>query len=408
MVGRCAPCINVDSINVDRVYNPDVTQLVGAGEAARRLGIQRATLYAYVSRGLLGRRMAADGRTSLYAVDELDALAGRGRRTPPPPRPSIDVQIVTAVSTLDEDGVRYRGHDVGDLVATCSFEQVAELLWTGQLPAAPRWPAATSSDARLAGRVAGVTPRAALPGMAALATALGVRHPDDGALVAARRLLVLLPALFGGPAGTDGLAARVAACWSAGEPDDALVTAVDRTLVLLADHELATSTLAVRVAASAWTGPYPAFASGLAVIQGALHGGASPQVHELLVECAERGAASVVAERLAARQRLPGFGHRIYRGEDPRLRPLLDAVRSLPDPADRQIVVDDLLIEAGIRLTQRPNVDLGLGALSFVAGFPADAPLFAIARLAGFAAHYLEEREERPLRFRGMARHPEG
>ena len=111
-----------------------MTQFVGATEAARRLGVQKATLYAYVSRGVIDRRMAADGRTSLYAVDDLEALAGRGRRSPAEPPPSIDVQIVTAVSTLDEDGVRYRGRDVAELATTCTFEQVAELLWTGSLP----------------------------------------------------------------------------------------------------------------------------------------------------------------------------------------------------------------------------------------------------------------------------------
>ncbi len=387
-----------------------MSQFVGAAEAARRLGVQRATLYAYVSRGLLGRRMSADGRTSLYAVEDLDSLAGRGRRAPLEPRPSIDVQIVTAVSSLDEDGVRYRGFDVSELSRHCSFEQVAELLWSGDLPSAVvRWPEPDAADGRLARRVAGITGRDALAGMGVLAMTLGVRHPDDDAPTAARRLLQLLASLFrtDDVTGDGSVAARLARCWSGEDVDGALVAAVDRALVLLADHELATSTLAVRVAASTWTGPYAAYAAGLAVLQGALHGGASGQVGQLLVDCEQRGAAAVVGDRLAARQRLPGFGHRIYRGEDPRLRPILDAVRSLPDPAGRCDVVDDLLIEAGIRLTQRPNVDLGLGALSFVAGFPPAAPVFAVARLAGFAAHYLEERNERPLRFRGVARQVE-
>ncbi|CAN5852150.1 hypothetical protein BH18ACT2_BH18ACT2_15950 [soil metagenome] len=147
-----------------------------------------------------------------------------------------------------------------------------------------------------------------------------------------------------------------------------------------------------------------AFSAGLAVIEGGVHGAASSQVHRLLLGCEQRGAAAVVDDHLGERRRLPGFGHRIYRNEDPRLRPLLDAVRSLPDPQGRRDVVDDLLIEAGIRLTKRANVGLGLGALSFVAALPLDAPLFAVARIAGFAAHYIEERGERPLRFRGVAR----
>ena len=124
------------------------------------------------------------------------------------------------------------------------------------------------------------------------------------------------------------------------------------------------------------------------------------------MECEQVGASTAVARRREAHERLPGFGHRIYRGEDPRLRPLLEAVGELPDPDGRRDVVDDLLIEAGIRLTHRPNVDLGLGALSFVGQLPPDMPLFAVARIAGFAAHVAEELVERPLRFRGMARRP--
>ena len=104
-----------------------------------------------------------------------------------------------------------------------------------------------------------------------------------------------------------------------------------------------------------------------------------------------------------AGERLPGFGHKIYKGDDPRLAPLLEAVATLPDPHGRVDVLDDLLREAGVRLVRRPNIDLGLGALAFVADLPPDVPLFAVARIAGFAAHLIEERAERPLRYRGIA-----
>ena len=91
--------INVDRINVDAStstrFDRRMTRYVGAGEAARLLGVQRATLYAYVSRGLIGRRVAVDGRTSLYAVDDVESLAGRVRQRESEPRPSLDVQIAT-------------------------------------------------------------------------------------------------------------------------------------------------------------------------------------------------------------------------------------------------------------------------------------------------------------------------
>src|SRR5688500_20206263 len=99
-----------------------MSRYVGAGEAARLLGVQRATLYAYVSRGLIDRRVAVDGRTSLYAMDDVESLAGRVRRRESEPRPSLDVQIATAVTVLDESGVTYFGHDVAELASTCPLQ----------------------------------------------------------------------------------------------------------------------------------------------------------------------------------------------------------------------------------------------------------------------------------------------
>ena len=159
---------------------------------------------------------------------------------------------------------------------------------------------------------------------------------------------------------TSGLGRRLAAVW---RPDDVATfgPAIDRALVLLADHELATSTLAVRVAGSTWAGPYPAFTAGLATVQGALHGGAAREAHDLLVECEQVGAAAAVARRVRAGERLPGYGHKIYKGDDPRLAPLLEVVAVLPDPHGRRDVVADLRAETGVRFTRRPNVDLGLG-----------------------------------------------
>src|SRR5215216_4457627 len=105
-----------------------MTRYVGAGEASRLLGVQRSTLYAYVSRGLIHRRVAVDGRTSLYSVDDVESLAGRVRKRETEPRPSLDVQISTGITVLDETRVTYHGHDVAALARTCRYEQVCELL----------------------------------------------------------------------------------------------------------------------------------------------------------------------------------------------------------------------------------------------------------------------------------------
>src|SRR4026207_76896 len=108
-VGRSRTEINVDSINVDlvtsSVHTGAMATYVGATEAARVLGVERATLYAYVSRGVLNRRTAGDGRTSLYALDELEAAAPGSRRPPAAAdRPTIDVQVVSSITVLDEAG----------------------------------------------------------------------------------------------------------------------------------------------------------------------------------------------------------------------------------------------------------------------------------------------------------------
>lgn len=388
---------------------------VGSTEAARILGVSKATLYAYVSRGIVGRRTAVDGRTSLYDRDELDALARRSRTRPSGPRPSIDVQIATAVSRLDDDGVWYRGHRVDGLAREHGFEAVAELLWTGELPdGPPDWPIADAQDAERCRRVRAVAPVALDPigRLALAATVVGAGHPTDDPPTAARRLLsvahlVLDPADTADPADAASLAGRLARAWT-DHVDPTLDAAIERAMVLLADHELATSTMAVRLAGSVRADPATAFTAGFSVLRGPLHGSAAGAVHRLLAQCHADGTATAVERAISERRRLPGFGHAVYRNDDPRFAPLLDAVQPLGaltvDAAERLAVVELLLVEVGHRLTVRPNVDLALGALSFTAGLDPDVPVFAVARLAGWAAHLAEELDERPLRFRGIAR----
>lgn len=376
-----------------------MTTYVGASEAARLLGVTKPTLYAYVSRGLVTRRSAADGRTSLYARDELERVADRHRRRPASTDPTIDIVIRSGITEIDDASVRYRGHDAAGLSRTHTFEAVAELLWSGELPPGPlSWPVERESLRRaraLLDAAGGVSPVGAL--------ALAVTGVDgDDAPNVARRVLGIVPTLLGGP--RRGLTAqRLATAWRR-SPDPALVRAIDRSLVLLADHELASSTLAVRVACSVGAPPSDSLAAGLHTVAGTLHGGASRHVVELLREVERVGAREAVAAVLRAGRRLPGFGHAVYRTADPRLGPLLDAVRDLPDRDGPLGAVDALLAESGRVLGKVPNVDLGLGALLHVGGLPDDAPIFAVARIAGWAAHHAEEATERPARYRGITR----
>ena len=379
-----------------------MTTFVGSAEAARLLGVTTPTLYAYVSRGIVQRRTAVDGRTSLYARDEIEQLATRSRRRQPTERPSIDVRINSAITELQDEGVSYRGHDVATLAENPRFEQVAELLWSGTLPAeSPTWQLDREALARCRAVIGAAGSPDPITTLTLAVSTLGVGRTGDAAPDAARRILAVAPSVLGGPQ-AGGVAERLAKAWTR-RPGPALIETVARALVLLADHELATSTLAVRVACSVRTDPYAAIATGLNVVKGPLHGAAAVAATDLLDEAERVGAATAVHGHLAVGRRLPGFGHSVYRNGDPRFTPLLDAVRRLPDPAGRRLVVDAVLAEAGRSIGHLPNVDLALGALLFVADLPRDAPLFAVARIAGWAAHYDEELTERPVRYRGLA-----
>jgi citrate synthase len=188
-----------------------------------------------------------------------------------------------------------------------------------------------------------------------------------------------------GAAHADPVARRLWQRWSPLRATAPRVRALDLALVLLAEHELALSTLSVRVAASARAAPASCLLAGLSTLSGSLHGGAARTVHE----------------KLAAREPVvTGFGHPVHRHGDPRVTPLLEAVYAVATPADRQ------LIETTQREAPKPlNVDFALGALTYSARMPAEAAtaIFAIARVAGWIAHAAEEYDEQPLRFRGRA-----
>ncbi len=380
-----------------------MTTLIRSAEAARMLGVRPATLYAYVSRGRLSRLTALDGRTSLYSRDEVERLAERSRRASPGPRPTIDVQITSAVTELDEGGLRFRGHDVATLVESHGFEDVAELLWTGHLPIRPTmWPAPDRRDNDRCAPIAGLA-LAPIARLAVTAEVLATAHPDDDAVTAARRLLLQAPGVLGSTRRTGPFARRLVSAWRP-RPADPLVAAVDRALALLADHELATSTLAVRIAASVRASPYASATAGLATLEGALHGSASAAAHHLLAECARTDPATATSRWRREHRVVPGFGHSVYRGVDPRFGPMMDALIPLDPDGDRLAVITETISEVGRSMPHQPNVDLALGALTWITDLDPGTPLFAVSRIAGWAAHYDEELDARPVRFRGVAR----
>jgi citrate synthase len=417
------------------LINMTCSERLSTAEAAARLGVKPATLYAYVSRGLLARERSSDGRTSSFDPAEVERLTRRGRPGRRGRRPAAELVVESALTAIEGGVPWYRGLPVTELAASRSFEEVAEWLWSGRFPAptAPPWRAGAAALA--AGRRAqAALPADALPLERIRVAAVALAAGDDlrlelrpAAVTAAGRTLIAglagcLPRLGRPPAPDAGAAARpprrgaagqdagVAARLWAGlsplDPDPALLGVLDAALVLLADHELAASTVAARVAASVRADPYAVAAAGLATLSGSLHGGASLAVEVLLSEVERPGqAARAVGQRLRRGERLRGFGHPLYPDGDPRAACLLDRLRRAAGGSPRLAVVDALLEATRRRGLPPPNVDLALAALGHVAEMTRGAgeAVFAVARVAGWLAHALEEYERAtPIRLRAV------
>ena len=174
---------------------------------------------------------------------------------------------------------------------------------------------------------------------------------------------------------------------------------------MLADHELAASTLAVRIAASTRADPYTAVAAGLAAVAGPLHGGASLAVERLLDDIGSPADASrVLGDRLRGGERIPGFGHTLYR-VDRRGNYLLGRLREIRPEHRLLAIADEMLAVMERRRLPAPNTDLALAVLTRMAGMidGAAEAVFVTARTAGWLAHAFEEYDRgRLLRARAV------
>lgn len=362
-----------------------------ATAAVALLGVKRDTLYAYVSRGLV-RRSGARGHHR-YAREDLlrlkarhDARAGHGPVAAGALRWGEAV-LDSAVSSLHEDGPRYRGIPLHALLAgDVSFERVAALLTTGALPdAVEELPVVTSS-------LDDGAPLTALVRL--LARALD--EPDNDWISLSRKHIARFGAHLGARLGSnvhDGpLAARVLG--EAGERARCLA----RALVIVAEHELNPSSFAARVASSAGAGLTACLLAAAATMTGPRHGRMSDALEEVLAGEDPCGALRALVARGEA---APGLGHPMYPQGDPRAAALLAMSASLglrgPEGA-RFSEALSLLRELG---HAPPNLDAGLVALRLALGLPRGfaAGIFALGRMAGWTAHALEQRDDaRPLR----------
>ncbi len=196
------------------------------------------------------------------------------------------------------------------------------------------------------------------------------------------------------------------------DPGPGMVGVLRAALVLLADHELAASTLAARVAASVRADPYAVVATGLGAVGGPLHGGASFGA-EVMLRSAARAADAprAVGDLLRRGERIPGFGHYVYTESDPRAVALMDLLREAAPGSERLDIADAVMAEARRRALPAPNIDFALAALASVADMipGAGQAVFAVARTAGWLAHAIEEYARgTPIRPRGIYTGPAG
>jgi len=385
-------------------------RLLTTAQVARQLQVKPETVYAYVSRGLLRSIRDGSRRQSLFDPGEVDRLAERGRDGRVPS--GVVERIRTELTLLDHDELYYRGHPVGELAGTHPIEAVAHLLWTGELgtPA----PFTTSPALKdVAAAVLAALPEATRLGdrvrvaVAAVAAADPLRYDlAPGAVIrrAESMLAMLVDVLDPGP--TSGATALAARLWPAltrrpRPSTPAEIGLLDLVMVALADHDLAVSTVAARVAASARAHPYAVVSAGLGALDGPYHGASTTLAYRFLADAID-DPVRALADRLRLGSAVPGFGHRIYRARDPRAALILAALRDHPPAAAVLTAVDAVTAGLASRPGAFPNVDLALAVAAHALDLRSDAAeaVFALARTVGWIAHALEEYRGPGLRFR--------
>ena len=350
-----------------------------ASEALSLLGTQPQTLYANVSRGRIKARPdPADSRRSLYRGDDVRRLAqrGGGRRK----QEAVAAETMhwgepvlrTAISTVRDGRLLYRGRDACQLAEEATLEEVTELLWQSplDLPAVPergQGLAAAFSALAFAAADAPAAPRSAAALAADATRALAVIDQ------------CLAPGFYGDP-----LHHRLTQCWNR----PAAADPIRRALVLLADHELNASTFAARVTVSTGASLWAGALAGLATLRGPHHGLASPEVSALAQDIGHEGVGAEAALRdwLGEGRYMPGMGHQLYPDGDVRCRALLDCFELPLEFAAYRTAAQSLSGE-------EPNIDFALAALAARFELPGDAgiTLFALARTVGWLAHMMEQ-----------------
>jgi citrate synthase len=404
---------------------------LSAEDACARLGIKAATLYAYVSRGLIRSESSDDSsRERRYLTEDVAALARRKAERQDPAtvaRSALDwgsPLLDSELTLIDGHRLYYRGLDATVLAREWSLEQVAALLWLDDGAAAQKifTAAGQSRDT-----MNGVRPEPArpdiitqvgslgLPPLNAMQVALALAVEEDvrafdlsreSVPQTGARILYLLTATVIASenahwegAGSENTAQRLAQGWQVDAVD-----LLNAALVLCADHELNASSFAGRITASAEATPYAVVLAGLAALSGVRHGAHTARVRALLESIpSPEQARPVLRDRLRRGEDIPGFGHRLYPEGDPRADTLLGLLQEIPVRTPFMASARELIDAArreGELLTGKPaSVDFALVALELTLGLPRGSALtlFALGRTVGWIAHAIEQYESGQL-----------
>lgn len=376
---------------------------LSADEAAELLGVNKATLYAYVSRNLIrSEETSVQSRKRRYLAEDVKKLKERKEYRRNPAQVARDALhwgtplLDSALTLITDTALYYRGQNVLRLAQTSTLEQVAALLWTGD---SSQWqslfvhrPDATSVVKQLDSSLSMVQ-RVTLALTLTEDLAAFELQPEAVARSGARILALVALALTLTPMQVgENLAQHFVHAWKSDDP--LLTRLVDAALILCADHELNVSSFTARVVASADANPYAVVIAGLAALSGFKHGGNTERVDALFREVGSlEHARRVVVERLRRGERIPGFGHSLYPNGDPRAAMLLNLLAEVYPNAPEVRFASDLAEQVSELIGHQPNNDYALVALAHAARLPQDASfaLFALGRTVGWIGHAIEQ-----------------